>query len=117
MRHAGLLVLVATLLAMLGCKCGDELEVEGKTLAEWVGLLRHADWSTQVEAQDKISRLGPRAVPYLSKMVWAKDPTLRKGVVATLARIGAEEAAACLEIANGNAADAVAVANRRASRG
>jgi len=88
MRRAGLLVLVAMFLAMFGCKCGDQLEVEGRSLAEWVGLLRHADWSTQVEAQDKISRLGPRAVPYLSKMIWAKDPTLRKGVVATLARIG-----------------------------
>lgn len=88
MRRAGLLVLTAVLLAMLGCKCDDELEVEGKSLVEWVSLLRHADWATQVEAQDKISRLGPRAVPYLSKMVWAKDPTLRKGVVATLARIG-----------------------------
>lgn len=80
--------MVTVLLAMFGCKCGDELEVEGKTLVEWVGLLRHADWSTQVEAQDKIARLGPRAVPYLGRMVWAKDPTLRKGVVATLARIG-----------------------------
>jgi hypothetical protein len=79
---------MAVLLAMFGCKCDDELEVEGKSLVEWVSLLRHADWATQVEAQDKISRLGPRAVPYLSKMVWAKDPTLRKGVVATLARIG-----------------------------
>jgi hypothetical protein len=90
MRRAGLLVLMAVLLAMFGCKCEDELEVEGKTLVEWVSLLRHADWATQVEAQDKISRLGPRAVPYLSKMVWAKDPTLRKGVVATLARIGSD---------------------------
>jgi hypothetical protein len=88
MRRAGLLVLMAVLLAMFGCKCEDDLEVEGKTLVEWVSLLRHADWATQVEAQDKISRLGPRAVPYLSKMVWAKDPTLRKGVVSTLARIG-----------------------------
>jgi len=90
MRLAGLLVLVVVLLALSGCKCEDELEVEGKTLVEWVSLLRHADWATQVEAQDKISRLGPRAVPYLSKMVWAKDPTLRKGVVATLTRIGAD---------------------------
>jgi hypothetical protein len=90
MRRAGLFVLVAMLLAMLGCKCGDELEVEGKTLVEWVSLLRHADWATQVDAQDKISRMGSRAVPYLSKMVRAKDPTLRKGVVATLARIGAD---------------------------
>jgi hypothetical protein len=88
MRNAGLLVLMAVLLAMFGCKCEDELEVEGKTLVEWVSLLRHSDWATQVEAQDKISRLGPRAVPYLSKMVWAKDPTLRKGVASTLARIG-----------------------------
>jgi hypothetical protein len=88
MRRAGLLVLLMMLLSMFGCKCGEELEVEGKTLVEWVGLLRHADWATQVEAQDKISRLGPRAVPYLSKMIWAKDPTLRKGVVSTLARIG-----------------------------
>jgi hypothetical protein len=88
MRRVRLWVLVMSLLAVFGCKCEDDMKVEGKTLVEWVGLLRHADWSTQVEAQDKISRLGPRAVPYLSKMVWAKDPTLRKGVVATLARIG-----------------------------
>jgi len=88
MRRAGLLVFLAVLLALSGCKCEDELEVEGKTLVEWVSLLRHSDWATQVEAQDKISRLGPRAVPYLSKMIWAKDPTLRKGVVSTLARIG-----------------------------
>ncbi len=88
MLRAGRLVLVLVLLALFGCKCEDELEVEGKTLVEWVSLLRHADWATQVEAQDKISRLGPRAVPYLSKMIWAKDPTLRKGVVSTLSRIG-----------------------------
>lgn len=88
MRRAGRLVLVMALLGLAGCKCEEGLEVEGKTLVEWVSLLRHADWATQVEAQDKISRLGPRAVPYLSRMIWAKDPTLRKGVVSTLARIG-----------------------------
>ena len=68
--------------------CSSEPEIEGKKVTEWVSLLRHDDWSTQARASDILSRMGPDAVPYLRRLVRAKDPTLRKGVVITLAKIG-----------------------------
>ncbi len=79
----GTLMVVALVLG-----CSRDVESDGRTVGEWVGLLRHQDWEVQENASEALARLGPKAVPYLKRNLKAKDPTLRRGVVKTLGRIG-----------------------------
>lgn len=76
------------LAALLVPACANEPTVDGKTVSDWIGLLRHQDWTVQEQAQDALTRLGPAAVPYLMRGLNAKDPTLKRGVVICLGKIG-----------------------------
>jgi hypothetical protein len=84
----GLLLLLGSLLVLGAAACDSEPEVDGRTVTEWIGLLRHQDWEVQQEAQDALARLGTEAVPYLKRSLRFEDPTLRRGLVRTLAQIG-----------------------------
>ncbi len=84
----GLLLLLGSLLVFGAAACDSEPEVDGRTVTEWIGLLRHEDWEVQQEAQDALARLGPEAVPYLKHSLRFKDSALRRGLVRTLAQIG-----------------------------
>jgi hypothetical protein len=68
--------------------CSSEKEIDGKKLSEWVNLLRHDDWTIQAQASDVLVRQGAVAVPYLKKLLNSTDPTMRRGVVLTLGKIG-----------------------------
>ena len=84
----GLLLLLGSLLVLGAAACDSEPEVDDRTVTEWIGLLRHQDWEVQQEAQDALARLGTEAVPYLKRSLRFEDPTLRRGLVRTLAQIG-----------------------------
>jgi hypothetical protein len=82
------LVALAMSLPALLAGCAKEPEIDGRKVSTWVSLLRHQDWVIQEEAEDALARLGPKAVPYLKRGLRAKDPTLRRGIVKTLGKIG-----------------------------
>ena len=82
------LVTLAVLIPALLAGCVNEPEIDGRKASAWVSLLRHQDWVVQEEAEDALARLGPKAVPYLKRGLKAKDPTLRRGIVKTLGKIG-----------------------------
>ena len=69
--------------------CNREVQVDGRGVAEWIGLLRHEDWNTRLRAQEILSRLGPPALPYLKRALRSEDPAIRLGVVSTLRKMEA----------------------------
>ena len=81
-----LYLLAFGILFLLGCS--SEPTLDRKTVGTWIDLLRHDDWTVQEEAQNALTRMGKTAVPYLTRGLRTKDPTLRRGIVRTLGKIG-----------------------------
>ena len=88
MIHKGISAIGLLVLFVLVLGCTSEVEIDGRTAGDWIGLLRHQDWEVQENASEALARLGPKAVPFLKQGLKAKDPTLRRGVIETLGKIG-----------------------------
>ncbi|NMB74644.1 MAG: HEAT repeat domain-containing protein [Myxococcales bacterium] len=79
---------------VLLCACNKEPELDGRPVSEWISLLRHDDWSVQGQAISVLVRLDSAAVPFLVEALQSRDPSVRRGAVTALGRIGPHAAPA-----------------------
>ena len=80
----------ATLLALLmaAAACSSEPRIDGKSVYDWIALLRHEDWTQQERARDALARLGEPAFPYLKRALAGNDPAVKRGSIIALSRMG-----------------------------
>ncbi|MBW1809952.1 MAG: HEAT repeat domain-containing protein [Deltaproteobacteria bacterium] len=81
-------IALVIIIGTFGLACSSEPEIDGKKINDWISLLRHDDWTVQAQAQDTIARLGKEGLPFLKRGITTKDPTLRRGTIITLGKIG-----------------------------
>jgi hypothetical protein len=93
MTRMAMCATLSVVLAFLSA-CQKEPEVDGKPVSEWIALLRHDDWSVQGQAIGVLVRMDSAAVPFLIEALQSRDPSVRRGAVAALGRIGAHAAPA-----------------------
>ncbi|RME23897.1 MAG: HEAT repeat domain-containing protein [Deltaproteobacteria bacterium] len=68
--------------------CSSEPEIDGKSVYDWITLLRHDDWTQHERARDALARLGKPAFPYIKRALAGSDPAVKRGCIIALARMG-----------------------------
>ena len=81
-------IALVIIMGTFGLACSNEPEIDGKKINDWISLLRHDDWTVQAQAQDTIARVGKEGLPFIKRGITANDPTLRRGTIITLGKMG-----------------------------
>ncbi len=108
-RMVGWLMVWLVLLGLMLPGCKKEPQIEGKSMNDWLSLLRNREITVRERACDVLARHAADSVPHLRRFLSSADPTMRKSVVTTLGMIGPGAGAAIKGLLQRLAREEVAV--------